>query len=49
MITAMTVGGKALGKSVAIRNSNYIIYKVSVIIKFVADKFVFIRRKKQKK
>ena len=47
LITAMTVGGKALGKTIAIRNSNYIIYKVSVIIKFVTDKFLFIKRKRK--
>lgn len=47
LITALTVGGKALGKTIAIRNSNYIIYKVSVIIKFVTDKFSFITRKRK--
>ncbi len=47
MITALTVGGKALGKNVALRNSNYIIYKVSVIIKFVIDKILFFRRKRK--
>ena len=47
LITALTVGGKALGKTIAIRNSNYIIYKVSVIIKFIIDKFSFIRRKRK--
>lgn len=47
LITALTVGGKALGKTIAIRNSNYIIYKVSVIIKFVTDKFSFIIRKRK--
>lgn len=45
MITALTVGGKALGKTIALRNSNYIIYKVSVIIKFVTDRILFFRRK----
>ncbi len=49
MITALTVGGKALGKNVALRNSNYIIYKVSVIIKFVIDKILFFRRKRKVK
>lgn len=47
MITALTVGGKALGKNIAIGKSNYIIYKVSVVIKFAAEK-VFIFRKKRK-
>ncbi len=47
LITALTVGGKALGKTIAIQNSNYIIYKVSVIIKFVTDKFLFIKRKRK--
>ncbi len=49
MITALTVGGKALGKNVALRNSNYIIYKVSVIVKFVVDKILFFRRKRKVK
>ena len=41
LITAFTVGGKALGKALALRNSNYIIYKVSVFIRFTLDKFTF--------
>lgn len=47
MITAMTVGGKALGKTIALRNSNYIIYKVSVVIKFVMDKIFFFSKKRK--
>lgn len=49
MITAFTVGGKALGKGIAIRNSNYIIYKVSVVIKFVNEKFSFVTGKGRNK
>ncbi|MEN6316444.1 MAG: Mg2+ and Co2+ transporter CorB [Clostridiaceae bacterium] len=49
LITAFTVGGKALGKGVAIHNSNYIIYKVSVVIKFANDKFSFITGKGRNK
>lgn len=49
LITAMTVGGKALGKTIALRNSNYIIYKVSVIIKFVLDKILFFTKKRKTK
>lgn len=49
MITAFTVGGKALGKGIAIRNSNYIIYKVSIVIKFAKDKFSFITGKGRNK
>ncbi len=47
MITALTVGGKAFGKNIALRNSNYIIYKVSVIIKFAAEKIWFLRKKRK--
>ncbi len=47
MITALTVGGKALGKNIALRNSNYIIYKVSIIIRFFLDKILFFRRKRK--
>ncbi|HEX2928029.1 MAG TPA: Mg2+ and Co2+ transporter CorB [Ruminiclostridium sp.] len=39
MVASLTVGGKALGKSVALQNSNYIIYKVAVVIKFLFGKF----------
>jgi len=49
MITALTVGGKALGKNIAITNSNYIIYKVSVIIRFILDKISFFKRKRKVK
>jgi len=49
MITAMTVGGKALGKTIALSNSNYIIYRVGVIIKFFSDKTAFMKRKGKKK
>lgn len=33
LVASMTVGGKAIGKSIAIENSNYIVYKVGVITK----------------
>lgn len=39
MIAALTVGGKALGKIIAIGNSNYIVYKVGVIIQFLTGRF----------
>ncbi|NJD01368.1 MAG: Mg2+ and Co2+ transporter CorB [Ruminiclostridium sp.] len=35
LIAAVTVGGKALGKIIAIGNSNYIVYKVGVVIRFL--------------
>lgn len=49
LTTALTVGGKALGKTIALRNSNYIIYKVSIIVKFVMEKITFGGRKKLQK
>jgi hypothetical protein len=49
LVAAMTVGGKAVGKGIAISNSNYIIYKVAVVIKFVSGKTNFKRNSKQKK
>ncbi|NLK87413.1 MAG: Mg2+ and Co2+ transporter CorB [Clostridiaceae bacterium] len=49
MITALTVGGKALGKNIALHSSNYIIYKVSVIIKFVIGKIWLFQRKRKVK
>lgn len=36
MIAAMTVSGKALGKIIAIGNSNYIVYRVGVVIQFLS-------------
>lgn len=35
MVAATTIGGKAIGKTFAIKNSNYIVYKLGVIIQFV--------------
>lgn len=37
-IAAFTVGGKALGKIVAIGNSNYIVYRVGVVFQFLSIK-----------
>lgn len=45
MITALTVGGKAFGKIIALHNSNYIIYKVGTLIHFVQSRTRFLRRK----
>ncbi len=47
LITALTVGGKALGKTIALRNSNYIIYKVSVVISFIKGKLFNFKRKRK--
>lgn len=49
IITALTVGGKALGKIIALRNSNYIIYKVSIIINFILDRILFLKRRRKSK
>ena len=37
-VAALTVGGKSLGKSTAISNSNAIVYKVAVVIRFIKGK-----------
>ncbi|MDF2523872.1 MAG: hypothetical protein K0R31_1513 [Clostridiales bacterium] len=47
LVASMTVGGKAIGKSIAIENSNFIIYKVGVISKFFTSRIN--RDKKRKK
>lgn len=47
MVASLTVGGKALGKSIALKNSNYIIYKVAIIIKFLFGRFQFVKSKKK--
>lgn len=49
MVASFTVGGKAFGKSLAIENSNYIIYKVSIIINFFKLKIKWKRDNKNKK
>ena len=34
LVAALTVGGKSIGKRVAINNSNQVIYKVAVVVRF---------------
>lgn len=46
MVASFTVGGKAFGKSIALNNSNYIIYKVAVVTKFLFGKFRLIKFRK---
>lgn len=47
LITALTVGGKALGKTIALHNSNYIIYKVSLIISLITEKRQLFKKKRK--
>jgi hypothetical protein len=37
-VASLTIGGKAVGKGFAIRNSTYIVYKISVVIGFFTRK-----------
>ena len=48
-VAALTVGGKALGKTIAISNSNYIVYKVGVVVHFAIGRFNFKKSTKKKK
>ncbi|PYG86824.1 hypothetical protein LY28_02644 [Ruminiclostridium sufflavum DSM 19573] len=48
MVASLTVGGKSLGKAVALANSNYIIYKVAVITNFPFGKFKMINTKSKR-
>ena len=48
MVASLTVGGKSFGKSIAIHNSNYIIYKVAVITNFLFGRFRFVKFKKRR-
>lgn len=41
-VASLTIGGKAIGKTVAIEKSNYIVYKVAVILKFLLGRVSFI-------
>jgi hypothetical protein len=43
LVASLTVGGKSIGKTVAIKHSNYIVYKVSVILKFLFGRISFKR------
>jgi len=47
-IAAITVGGKAIGKTVAIENSNYIVYKTGVVLQFICGKMELSRLRKEK-
>ncbi|WP_456274094.1 hypothetical protein [Bacillus sp. AK031] len=51
LIAALTVGGKALGKTLAIQYSKDIIFQVGKVLQFVEDKFhiTIIKDKKDKK
>lgn len=49
MVASLTVGGKALGKTIAIHNSNYIVYRVAVIIKFLTGKIPVLRKRNKRK
>jgi CBS domain containing-hemolysin-like protein len=49
LVASLTVGGKSIGKTIAIKNSNYIIYKVAVIIQFFIKRFKFKKSIKKKK
>jgi len=47
-IAALTVGGKAIGKTVAIPNSNYIVYKTGVVLQFFCSKMELLKTRKGK-
>jgi hypothetical protein len=47
MVASLTVGGKAVGKSVALQNSNYIIYKVAIVTNFLFGRFKFVKTKRK--
>lgn len=49
LVASLTVGGKSIGKTIAIKNSNYIIYKVAVILQFFFGKLNFKRSKNKKR
>ncbi|MDP4182087.1 MAG: Mg2+ and Co2+ transporter CorB [Bacillota bacterium] len=51
LVASLTVCGKAFGKTIAISRSNYIVYKVSIILNFLLGRInfkLFSRRKKIK-
>jgi len=48
-VAALTIGGKAIGKTIAMEKSNYIVYKVAVILMFLTGRLNFIEFGKKKK
>jgi hypothetical protein len=48
-VASFTVGGKAMGKAIALQNSNYIVYKVGVILKFLFGKLSRNNKKRNNK
>jgi hypothetical protein len=48
-VAALTVGGKSIGKTIAIKNSNYIVYKVAEFLQFFVIRFKIKKKKKYKK
>jgi len=42
-VAALTIGGKAVGKTIAMEKCNYIVYKVAVILKFLTGRFGFVK------
>lgn len=47
-VAALTIGGKAIGKTIAMENCNYIVYKVGVVAKFVMGRIGFGKKKKKR-
>jgi len=51
LVASVTIGGKATGKTAAIHNSNFMVYKVAIVIKFFTSRInifdnVNLKRKK---
>jgi len=44
-VAALTIGGKAIGKTIAMERSNYIVYKVAVILNFLTGRLSFTKTK----
>ncbi|MDQ2085314.1 Mg2+ and Co2+ transporter CorB [Herbivorax sp. ANBcel31] len=38
VVAALTIGGKAIGKTIALKHSNYIVYKVSIVLSFITKR-----------
>lgn len=49
VVAAVTIGGKAIGKTFAIGYSNYIVYKVGVIVQFVTTRISSTKKCKSNK
>lgn len=48
LVASVTIGGKAIGKTAAIHNSNFMVYKVAVLVKLFTVRMSFLHKNRKK-